>query len=183
MQLEVTFPEGRQGKSEPLLVCGEEGSQDFLYVYYQDQSHIQIGFEAMGLGGPLSPPVPIDYLQKHRLMIQFGSFLPPEWHPVYNGLSRLEIGEARKTLYVSVDGKAVFDQKVNFHPVAGQCYIGQSPNDNAFGSRFTGKIDSVDATEIHILHPSPKQHSERAQTRAFTGKAGDKVRQQLRDGA
>lgn len=144
IRLTVRLPQTRFGKSEPLLVTGENGSQDFVYLYYAGPGVLEIGFESMGVGGPLSKPISVDYTRSHLVTIHMGSFLPPNDHPAFKGFTEERIEALRSQLQVELDGSSILQATVHFHAPRAQLFIGQSPFDSAFGSRFTGIIEKSD---------------------------------------
>ena len=141
--LKLYFPKDKYGRSEPLAVFGANGAQDFIYLYYAGAGELQIGFESSGLGGPLSPPIQLDYNQPHSLDIYTGAFLPPDNDPLFRGVKTQDISLARKRLIIRVDEKTLLDEEVHFHSESAQTFIGQSPFDSAFGTKFTGLISNL----------------------------------------
>jgi hypothetical protein len=148
--LDVVFPKDRGGQVEPLFVCGAPALQDFLYVYYSSPGHVRIGFESIGHGGPLSAEIPVDYSAVHELILGYGSFIPPDGHPLIRDLSAAEIGDFRTTLRVTLDGLPVLESRVEFHDPKDLLYWGESPDDAAFGRRFTGTLRRHGFTLIHV---------------------------------
>jgi hypothetical protein len=82
LRLNLRFPPKRTGQVEPLVVFGPQSQQDFLYVHYSAPSLLRFGFESIGRGGPTSRPVSADLTQPHTIDIYYGSFLPPDDHPL-----------------------------------------------------------------------------------------------------
>jgi hypothetical protein len=138
--LDLIFPPNKFGSSEPALVVGENGSQDFVYFYYAGPGQLKVGFESMGLGGTVSKPVSIDYGKPHNIVVSLGSFLPPEGYPSIAVIPKAELELERRTIAVSIDGSTVLLTTVHLHRPEAQIFVGSSPFDSAFGQRFTGKI-------------------------------------------
>lgn len=156
--LEITalLPAGRTGQVEPLVVAGDDGALDFLYLNYVTPDDVQIGFEAMGRGGLQSPTVKIDYRQPHRFEVRYGSFLPPDNHPSLRSLSPADRDLARRMITVLLDGRIVMDGWADFHLPRARIFIGESPDNPAFGAAFTGKILGVNRPLLTTI-PSPAQ--------------------------
>lgn len=140
LRLHLRFPPDRIGQVEPLVVLGPQSQQDFLYVYYSAPGQLRFGFESIGRGGPTSRPVSVDLSQPHILDLHYGSFLPPDDHPLLHTTPAADRDLARRMLTVTLDGRPVLDGWADFHPRRGVEHIGTSPDDNAFGPRFTGTI-------------------------------------------
>ena len=140
LSIDIVFPQGRFGLSEPALVVGENGAQDFVYFYYTGPGLLQFGFESMGLGGVVSKPVKIDYTSSHRIEIALGSFLPPNGYPSVSKVPQAMLDEERQTIVISIDGKLALRAHVHLHRPGALIYVGRSPYDAAFGKLFTGKI-------------------------------------------
>jgi hypothetical protein len=144
LRLNLQFPEGKFGQVEPLVVSGKPPAQDFLYVYYTSPGKIQFGFESMGHGGPVTGPINTDYNTQHLVDVFLGGFLPPDDHPLVSGLSKAELDMARRIVRIRLDGKVILESAEELHPVLARIFIGESPDDPAFGRNFTGKINSVE---------------------------------------
>ena len=157
----LRLPTDKFGKVEPLLVTGEYTLQDFLYAYYAGPGLLQVGFESMGHGGPVSAPIALDYSQPHQLEIFYGSMVPPAGHPLLDNLAPGEIAELRRTVVVKVDGRPVLDGWAEFHDTKGLFYWGESPDDQAFGRRFTGAILARGAVPLST-EPSPERNQRTA---------------------
>jgi hypothetical protein len=146
LALDLVLPGDRFGSVEPLVVVGENGAQDFLYLDYVRPGLLQVGFESTGRGGLLSNQLKVDYALPHRVELRYGSFLPPDDHPLLAGFSPEERSLARSMITVLLDGSPVIDGWAKFHLPRGKFSIGASPFDAAFGSTFSGRI-------LHVDHP------------------------------
>jgi len=146
MRIRLMLPAERTGKLEPLLVTGLSFRADFLYIFYPDDQHIQIGFEHTSYGGPLTkPPIAVDYAVEHSLEIEMGSFYPPVEHPYYDGMTTEEITRRKRTLRVALDGREILAGTYDFYDSSpGDISVGRNPVSEAFGRRFTGRIISVE---------------------------------------
>ncbi len=144
LRIELRFPADRTGKLEPLVVTGVSFRADFLYVFYRDDRHIVLGFEHTSYGGPMSPPIEIDYDERHLLEVEMGSLHPPREHPYWDSFGRDETEERKRMLRVRLDGATVLEAQVDFYDASpGHVAVGRNPVSDAFGRRFTGRIDRV----------------------------------------
>jgi hypothetical protein len=151
LRLTLRFPQNRSGLVEPLVVLGAPSLQDFLYVYYAAPDKIQFGFESIGRGGPVSRQVTLDFNRPHTLELRYGSFLPPDDHPLLRALSSADRDLARRMLTVLLDGEIVLDGWADFHAPKGVTRIGTSPENAAFGPRFTGAITGTEYPPMPAL--------------------------------
>ncbi len=126
--IKLRFPADRMGLAEPILTTGTPGAADGVYVRYVDPGHIVLGFDHWGSGGPVSPPIPIDYGRFHRLRIRLGP----------------EGGESR--IRLELDGAGVLDAPARFHPrPEATVRIGTNPSEMSTATaEFTGFIASVE---------------------------------------
>lgn len=148
LRIELTLPKERTGKLEPLVVTGLSFQADFLYLFYKDERHIQIGFEHTSYGGPMSKPLRIDYDVPHVIELEMGSLYPPVEHPYFQDRSPDEVTRLKRTLLVKLDGKEVISAQVDFYDSSpGDVTVGRNPVSSAFGRRFTGKVLSVTRPE------------------------------------
>ena len=146
LRVKVMLPHGRSGKLEPLVVTGLSFRADFVYLYYTDEQHLQVGFEHTSYGGPLTkPPLEIDYAIEHIFEIELGSLWPPIEHPFYDGWKPDEIDRRKRTLRILLDGSEILAATCDFYDSSpGDVSIGRNPVQDAFGRRFTGKVLSVE---------------------------------------
>jgi hypothetical protein len=145
LRIEITLPRERTGKLEPLVVTGWSFRADFLYVFYKDERHIQIGFEHTSYGGPMSPPLRVDYDVPHVLEVDLGSLYPPREHPYFDGWSEPAIANRKRSLVVKLDGRVVHEGLYDTYDASpGDVSIGRNHVSEAFGRRFTGVIRRVE---------------------------------------
>ena len=144
LQIELTLPKNRTGKLQPLVVTGLSFRADFIYLFYKDEHHIQIGFEHTSYGGPMSKPLKVDYDTTHVIEVQMGSLYPPVDHSYYDGRPADEINRLKRTLLVKLDGRVVHTGQYDFYDSSpGDVSVGRNPVSEAFGRRFTGVVQSV----------------------------------------
>lgn len=150
LRIELTLPKNRTGKLEPLLVTGLSFRADFLYIFYTDDKHIQIGFEHTSYGGPMIKiPVPVDYDQPHVLEVWMGSLYPPVESPYFDGMSKAEVNRLKHTLLVKLDGRTLLSGQYDFYESSpGDVTVGRNTVSDAFGRKFTGVVSSVTRTSV-----------------------------------
>ena len=73
----VRLPAQKTGRGEPLLVTGKTGAGDFIYVTYEDEKHIRLGYDHWGVGGMKTDPIEIDYSVPHEIWVSLGTLYPP----------------------------------------------------------------------------------------------------------
>jgi len=137
-KVRAVLPSHALGSVNPLLVTGQESLQDFIYLYYNGPGQLQVGFESIGRGGPVSDPIPVDYGKPVLIELALGSEWPPDGARAYRGMPAAAIATIRRRLMVHVNGAAALDTWVDYHPNKGLFFWGSSPNDPAFGSAFAG---------------------------------------------
>lgn len=144
LRIELTLPRERTGKLEPLVVTGWSFRADFIYIFYTDDRHIQIGFEHTSYGGPMSPPIRVDYDLPHVLEVEMGSLYPPAEHPYFDGRDAEETTRLKRTLRVVLDGRPVHEGLYDFYDASpGDVSVGRNHVSEAFGRKFTGVVRSV----------------------------------------
>jgi hypothetical protein len=109
ISLDVRFPQGRTGQTDPLLVTGDKGDYGLLYVTYLSDNSVLFGLARTAKTGPVSAPFPLDYSRRHEIKIWTGSLYPPIGHPAAFRLSTAQITFARRLVRVDVDGINVFE--------------------------------------------------------------------------
>lgn len=144
LRIEFTLPRERTGKLEPLVVTGWSFRADFIYVFYKDDRHIQIGFEHTSYGGPMSEPIKVDYDLPHVLEVEMGSLYPPAEHPYFDDRGAEETTRLKRTLRVVLDGSPVHEGLYDFYDASpGDVSVGRNHVSDAFGRKFTGVVRNV----------------------------------------
>jgi hypothetical protein len=152
LELKLRFPNNQIGSREPLLSTGTlVGTGDIIYVVYPDAEHVQFGFFHLGAGGPISPPIAIDYAATHTLTLHLGSLYPPRQHPLFETWSEAQVNKVRRRLDVALNGHPVLQASVNVY--------GSTPDGVKIGAnnlaadvtqpRFTGQIISTQRLGAH----------------------------------
>ena len=141
IRLRVVFPQGGVAQ-EPLIVSGVTGAADFLYVRYDDERHVLVGFDHWGGGGAVSAPVSVQPGAAQELVISLGSLLPPG-DEIYQGNPAL--ARLRRRLFVSLNGKTLLDAPMEFHATRlDQLLIGSNlVGGSTAAPSFKGRILSV----------------------------------------
>lgn len=142
IEMSVQFPYDMIGLSEPLVVTGEKGAGDFVYVNYVDLHHIIVGFDHWAHGGFQSDPIEVDYGVVHHIAVNMDSLYPA-------GSASASPGR----VHVSIDGEVVLDQK-------GRCYPSGSDEirigENTIGGSTCGPVFSGQVLSIERF-PAPRQ--------------------------
>jgi len=157
IELRLRFPTTSPLQHEPIVQTGTEGAGDFLYVYYVDSRHIQLGFDHWFIGGPTTPPLLIDYSKDHVLEISMGSLFPSGDDILFGGVPDDAVSDIKSTLHVVLDGKTVLDSKVEFcDSTPEQVVVGQnSINGSTSNPLFLGTIVRQDRVWPASLIPHP----------------------------
>ncbi|HEY1764762.1 MAG TPA: hypothetical protein VGF85_07545, partial [Opitutaceae bacterium] len=117
VELRVTFPQGAEGRRDPLVSTGNLlGTGDIVYVEYPDAGHVRFGFFHLGAGGPTSDPLPVDFGLAHTVVIELGSLYPPRGHPMFDAWTAAQVAALRRRLEVRLDGRPVLKAEVAVYP-------------------------------------------------------------------
>jgi len=107
LRLELKLPRDRPGGRDPLLVTGQTGKGDALFIEYADDRHIRVGFDHWGAGGPSSPSVAVDYGEPVSISA--------DWRP------------EQGTLAVEVNGRRIWETRVEYYQADGEVAVGSNP--------------------------------------------------------
>jgi hypothetical protein len=148
LRLVVTLPAFSGKRSEPLVSTGATGKGDLLYLTYLDKSHIALGFDHWGVGGPTSPPIDVLYPYTQRLEVSLGSFYPGSSGP--GNMASRDWLRLKQLLFVRLNGSVVFEATQPFYDSA---LTDIRIAENAIGSstsvpRFSGVIMSQSSEDI-----------------------------------
>ena len=148
VKLTLRLPRDRPGQHEPLMVTGETGAGDFIYLVYESADTLRVGYDHWGVAGKVSEPLPVADGYPVVFKISAGSLHDPATAPE-------EGSDLRQWLYVEVNDKVIWSHPAVFHraPAAsisfGVNYIGGS----TAGNRFSGEILKVQS----LLAPQIKE--------------------------
>jgi hypothetical protein len=157
LRIRLRLPTDQAGHLEPLVVTGLSFKADFIYLFYTDESHIQLGFEHTSYGGAMTkPPIEVDYGREHTVEIAMGSLYPPVEHPFYDGMKAAEVAGLKRRLSVTLDGEEVLSGDFAFYDSSpGDVSVGRNPVSSAFGRRFTGQVIDVSRAGLSKTPSAP----------------------------
>jgi hypothetical protein len=141
--LNVQFPAGRSGHTEPLVVTGGLGGNgDLVTVTYGENNTLRFGYFHLGVGGPTSLPVTIDPTRTYHLEIHAGGLQPPLNHPLFATWAPELISRLRRQLLIKLDDQTVLRGNAHSYPsTPGLVRIGRNNlAADVTVPRFTGKI-------------------------------------------
>jgi len=157
VSMNVTFPSDRLGRQEPLVVTGEPGRGDFLYVVYLDPTHIRIGFDHWGVPGAISEPIPVAYDQACNLVLAMGSLYPPAGDPRLAALPPGEAERLKHTVQVQLDGRVVFEVRRScYDATPSEVHVALNPlGGSTCDATFNGALQASERLPIAPLPPTP----------------------------
>jgi len=123
-----------------LVVSGVTGAADFLYVRYDNDRQVRIGFDHWGVGGLVSEPVSVQAGAEQEFVVSMGSLLPPADDPIYG--REPEWAKLRSRLLVTLNGRTVLNLRMECYASrADQLFIGSNPlGGSTAAARFLGRI-------------------------------------------
>jgi hypothetical protein len=140
--LEVLLPRDRPQRSEPLLVSGRPGAGDLVYIHYTDDQHVQFGLDHWLAGGPLSPPVAVDYARLQSITISTGALYPPVEAAAWGSTPAAQRQAARQTMAITMNDHVVLScPLVPYDVTPGEIYVGRNPiGGSSCDPAFSGSI-------------------------------------------
>jgi hypothetical protein len=138
LRLRVVFPSHAQGRREPLVVTGQPGAGDLLFVEYLDASTVRFGFDHWGAPTLWSSPVTLAATQEQVLEIRQHSLLTvPDAEAVEP--------VTRGPLHLRLNGSEVFARDTEFHVAEdGEVAVGWNPiGGTSCEERFSGTLRDV----------------------------------------
>lgn len=113
IRMRVIFPAERAAGREPLVVTGETGRGDFLFVEYLDGGRVRFGLDHWGKATVTSAPVAVEGGKAHAVTVALGSF------PGARSGDGLE---------VRLDGRTVWTREAKFFAVGAEdVFVGKNP--------------------------------------------------------
>ena len=91
LTLALRFPRELPATAEPLVVTGETGRADIVFVRYGPEQTIQFGFDHWGVGGALSDPIKVDTAAIQEIEVRMASLYPAETTVVDGDHAKTEI--------------------------------------------------------------------------------------------
>ena len=143
--MKIKLPKLRVGRSEPLVVTGESGAGEIVYIKFPDEKHFQIGYDKWNFGGPISIPVICDDAMELELEISFGALYAPT-EPSFKSDSSAHQNPKNQALLVRANGCVILNYFVESYATSlrqirfGENYIHAS----TCSERFTGEVIRVD---------------------------------------
>jgi hypothetical protein len=152
----VTFPANKTGRHEPIMTSGKTGAGDFIYVVYEDDHHVRIGFDHWNGGGAVSDPVAVDYHVPHEIWVSSSALYPahPD-DPAWKSIPAADRERLRTHTLVALDGTTVINSS--------QAAYASSPAQLDFGENRIGG-SSADATFSGVVHSVDRVYSLRGRT-------------------
>ena len=157
IRMKVVLPRGQKGRSHPLITAGRPGAGTFVYVVYQDETHIRIGFDAWAKNAGQTEPIEIDYFVDHEFTISMPAFYP-EGHWKTKSDKKDELEWLRQNVVVAVDGRVVLNQNAYpFPSTSAETTVGE----NRIGGSTTEPKFSGTILETNRVNPEKLNSSNR----------------------
>jgi hypothetical protein len=115
LHIRLILPRGQTNRQQPVLVTGKKYAGTFVYLVYQDPTHVRVGVDVWGLLGCQSEPVEVDYFSEQDLVISTGA-LYPEADSALHGLPAADLADLRGNIRVMLNGRLVIDRAVHDYP-------------------------------------------------------------------
>ena len=133
------------GRSEPLLVTGQPGAAEIVYLKYVDPGHVQIGYDKWGVGGGLSAPIAVPDSRPLEIEVSLGSLYGAGVFPTATAEGQM-LKRLQSTVLVRVEGKMVLRQASEGYSVdLKQIHVGCNPiGASTCAELFSGKIERLE---------------------------------------
>ncbi len=139
LSLDVTFPRGETGRTEPILCTGMWGEGDLLVIRYLDATSAELRYDHWGHGGPASPPFALAAGQVRTLRVQMPSFVTFSKPPP----------DSRAALQVTLDGLELLRADVPYHGrQAKQIFFGTNSIGGSAEAAFRGTLRRPDGNLV-----------------------------------
>jgi hypothetical protein len=151
VRLRLSLPPGIAGRSEPLLTGGVPGAAAFVYVAYDDERHLRIGFDSWGMRGPVSAPIAYEPGVEYTLSLSVGFLYPPAERAPQAGDAPVALLPA--ILWAEWNGRPVLATAVSCPSVSperivlGANLLGWNLTDPAFRGLFS-RIELLDPSHL-----------------------------------
>jgi hypothetical protein len=133
LRLAFVLPTGRAAGREPLVATGGAGAGDLLFIRYDDDTHVRLGFIHAGSAAILSEPMTVVPGQIQLLDVSLGSFYaasPPA-------------GDLRHALVAKFNNRLVWAQEQAFYAATSPVLGANAWQSGDCAPVFTGKMVAV----------------------------------------
>jgi|GEM_PF-739485 len=147
VRLGLIFPSGKGGRRESIVATGGPGRADIIFVAYEGDERVRLGFQHSGADSLVSAPIGIHPGEIQLLEVSLGSFYPEPSNSRQRELAHL--------LVVRLNGETVWSEPLPFHPMGtAKPRIGEdlSTTDRTM-SAFSGKIVTQQPVELFPVAP------------------------------
>ncbi len=147
VRLGLIFPKSAASRREPLIATGGPGRTDLLFVSYESDERVRLGFQHEGAEPMLSPSIVIQPGDIQLLEASLGSFYPDPRNSRERELARL--------LVVRLNGQSIWTETMSFHPPAEQLpRLGRNPRTSeGYSDAFSGSIVAEQSTQLFPIAP------------------------------
>ncbi|HEX2101698.1 MAG TPA: hypothetical protein VHF69_13580 [Candidatus Synoicihabitans sp.] len=119
LQLSLRLPPFQAGAAEPLVITGEAGRADALFITYVDANHVRFGIDHWGVGGHQSPEIAVAYDAVHSIEVMMGSLYPPVGDARWGAVPRAEQEMRKGHVVVRLNGAEVWRLPLATYEVGG----------------------------------------------------------------
>jgi hypothetical protein len=142
--LRAVLPPFTAPRNEPLLSLGETGAGDLVYVRYQSPTAVSFGYDHWSLGGPVTPPIPIDPSATQLIEIDSAALDPAADDARGSGAT------GRGRLRISLNGAVVFSADAPYYRFApGTVAVGVNAIQSSTAQPlFTGRLIEVERLPV-----------------------------------
>jgi hypothetical protein len=147
VRLGIEFPKGTAGRQEVLVSTGSAGAGDVIFVAFESETSVRLGFGHAGSPPLLSEPLTILPDQVQRLELGMGSFFAGANAPVPPPLAG--------ALMVKLNDRLLWMERTAFHPAGTAPMFGRLAWSAREGDpqNFSGRIVSIQAVEPPAMPP------------------------------
>ena len=137
VRLGIVLPRQATGRREPITLTGAAGRSDLLFVIYESDDRVRLGFHHAGAEPVLSRSITIQPGDIQLLEASLGSF--------YSQPKNARERELAHLLIVRLNGQVIWNETVLFHPatqespVVGRNSLGLDGYDAAFSGRIVAQ--------------------------------------------
>jgi len=149
VRLRVVFPLGQAGHREPLLISGATGSADGLFVEYDSDRIVRLGYARSGAPAILSPPTAIIPGQAQEILLDSAVLMPPGMGDLY--LKHPELASLAQFVHIGINGVPVLHEFAKPFPAPRtSVWVGDNPLAiPSIDKKFQGTIQSI--TRAHPM--------------------------------